>query len=239
MSEISHTREFDAFPGFSDPGGDVAVPADAPVGPATRSATGRAARRRRLADWKKQRRRAVVASTVALVGGGLTLAFMPSSRPSASQAQASTTPEPVTAPSTSSGGSVDAGSEPEAERQRTHDPKHAERGTGRASKDSKDAKDANAPGSATAITPVDAPAKRESSPQTSDGEESRSSGDTQTQPESSASPETPDSPPPTAETPSQQPNKPTEPTPENPPPTTEEPTDDAGLCLLVLCVDLD
>ncbi|GGK04975.1 hypothetical protein GCM10011583_40840 [Streptomyces camponoticapitis] len=235
MSDISHTREFDAFPGFADPdpAPDVAVDADAPVGPATRSATGRAARRRRLADWKKQRRRAVVASTVALVGGGLTLAFMPSSRPSASQAQASTTPEPVTAPSTSSGGFVDTGSEPDADRTRTHDPKHAERGTGRPSKDSKDAKDSNSPGSATAITPVDAPAKRTTSPQTTP-DSARPTEDTQTQPES---PSTPDSPPPTAETPTQQPNKPTQPAP--PPPSAEEPTDDSGLCLLVLCVDVD
>ncbi|WP_438287919.1 SCO2400 family protein, partial [Streptomyces niveus] len=77
MAEISHTREFDAFPGFPDANfadaafadpAYAAPDADAPVGPATASATGRAARRRRLADWKKQRRRAVVASTVALVG---------------------------------------------------------------------------------------------------------------------------------------------------------------------------
>ncbi|WP_438285004.1 SCO2400 family protein, partial [Streptomyces niveus] len=59
MAEISHTREFDAFPGFPDANfadpafadpAYAAPDADAPVGPATPSATGRAARRRRLAD---------------------------------------------------------------------------------------------------------------------------------------------------------------------------------------------
>lgn len=240
MSEISHTREFDAFPGFADPALDMAadMDPDAPVGPATRSATGRAARRRRLADWKKQRRRAVVASTVALVGGGLTLAFMPSSRPSVSQAQASTTPEPATAPSTSSGGSVDAGdtgdtgSEPTADRSRTHAPKHAKPGAG---SESEDTKDSNTPGSATAITPVDAPAKRKTAPQTTTPDDARPPQDTKPQ-----SPETPDTPPPTADTPAPKPNKPTQPaTPPPPPPTAEEPADDPGLCLLVICVDLD
>nr|WP_158690501.1 hypothetical protein [Streptomyces sp. 142MFCol3.1] len=37
---------------------------------------GRAARRRQLARWKKNKRRAAVASAVALVGGGLTIAAM-------------------------------------------------------------------------------------------------------------------------------------------------------------------
>ncbi|SCF65142.1 hypothetical protein GA0115259_100681, partial [Streptomyces sp. MnatMP-M17] len=55
---------------------------------------GRAARRRQLARWKKQRRRAAVASTVALVGGGLTLAVLPSRPSTGHDAQASSTPEP-------------------------------------------------------------------------------------------------------------------------------------------------
>ncbi|MGI5456413.1 SCO2400 family protein [Streptomyces sp. CA-249302] len=56
--------------GFADLGGDVEIGAPATV-PA-----GRAARRRQRARWKKNQRRAVVATAVALVGGGLTVASM-------------------------------------------------------------------------------------------------------------------------------------------------------------------
>ncbi|MFC8740426.1 hypothetical protein ACFT5D_02310 [Streptomyces sp. NPDC057144] len=52
---------------------------------------GRAARRRQLARWKKNKRRAVVASAVALVGGGLSLATM--DRQSGDRAQATTAPD--------------------------------------------------------------------------------------------------------------------------------------------------
>ncbi|GAB3003142.1 hypothetical protein GCM10023080_081050 [Streptomyces pseudoechinosporeus] len=52
---------------------------------------GRAARRRQLARWKKNKRRAVVASAVALVGGGLTIATM--DRHSTDRAQAATAPD--------------------------------------------------------------------------------------------------------------------------------------------------
>lgn len=238
MAEISHTREYDAFPGYHDPAfvdaAFIDPDVDAPVGPATPSATGRAARRRRLADWKKQRRRAVVASTVALVGGGLTLAFMPSSRPSASQAQASSLPDPSTAPSTSSAGSVDAGQEEsETNRPNTRTPQHSESGNG----GSKAPKGDNSPGSATAITPVDSPAKRKTPPP-STPDESRPTADTQpeTRPESPATPDTP----PVAEDPTPQPNKPTEPAPAPPPPSAEPPKEsNPGLCVLVLCLDLD
>ncbi|WP_455771830.1 SCO2400 family protein [Streptomyces niveus] len=248
MAEISHTREFDAFPGFPD--ANFADPAfadpsfndsayagpdvDAPVGPATSSATGRAARRRRLADWKKQRRRAVVASTVALVGGGLTLAFMPSSRPSASQAQASTLPDPLTAPSTSSAGSVDTGTDSDTEKPRTGDPRHSESGNG----SSKAPKGDNSPGSATAITPVDAPAKRKTPPP-STPDESNPTADTQPEAQPEAPAANPDTPP-VAEEPTQQPNEPTAPAPAPPPPSADPPKEsNPGLCVLVLCVDLD
>ncbi|MFK4098490.1 hypothetical protein ACI2L1_00095 [Streptomyces sp. NPDC019531] len=56
-----------------------------------RARQGRAARRRRLARWKKSKRRAVVATAVALVGGGLTIASM--DRHSTDRAQAATAPE--------------------------------------------------------------------------------------------------------------------------------------------------
>jgi hypothetical protein len=52
---------------------------------------GRAARRRQLARWKKNQRRAVVATAVALVGGGLTVASM--DRHSADRAQAAAAPD--------------------------------------------------------------------------------------------------------------------------------------------------
>lgn len=80
---------------------DVPAASAASATPAMPTTQGRAARRRRLARWKKHRRRAVLASTVALVGGGLTLAVLPSSRPSTGHdAQAAATaPEPrATAP---------------------------------------------------------------------------------------------------------------------------------------------
>lgn len=55
---------------------------------------GRAARRRQMARWKKNQRRAVVATAVALVGGGLTVAAMNgNAKPGV---QASTTPKDTT-----------------------------------------------------------------------------------------------------------------------------------------------
>ncbi|MBL3664938.1 hypothetical protein JL475_02675 [Streptomyces sp. M2CJ-2] len=53
--------------------------------------TGRAARRRQLARWKKTQRRALVATAVALVGGGLTVASM--DRGSGDRTQAASAPE--------------------------------------------------------------------------------------------------------------------------------------------------
>ena len=58
---------------------------------------GRAARRRQLARWKKNKRRAVAATAVAIVGGGLTVAALPTTRPSTSHTHAASPPEPVTA----------------------------------------------------------------------------------------------------------------------------------------------
>ncbi|MEV7688362.1 SCO2400 family protein [Streptomyces bungoensis] len=66
-----------------EPSGDVDGPPPAP--------RGRAARRRQLARWKKNKRRAAVATAVALVGGGLTLASM--DRQSGDRAQAAAAPD--------------------------------------------------------------------------------------------------------------------------------------------------
>ncbi|MEW2073877.1 hypothetical protein AB0941_09570 [Streptomyces sp. NPDC013433] len=57
----------------------------------TGTGTGRAARRRQLVRWKKTQRRALVATAVALVGGGLTLASM--DRGGTDRAQAATAPD--------------------------------------------------------------------------------------------------------------------------------------------------
>ncbi|WP_436842455.1 SCO2400 family protein [Streptomyces niveus] len=226
MAEISHTREFDAFPGFPEPEAHV------PVAPSAPSATGRAARRRRLADWKKQRRRAVVASTVALVGGGLTLAFMPSSRPSVAQAHAST-PDPSRAATLPSVGGADSNTE----KQRPHTGDIGTPDSGTRPSDS-----ANAPGSATATAPVDAPAKRKTSPQTTTGD-ARPTAEAQPESPSTAAPAVPDDPPPpAAEQPTAQPNQPTSPAqpPPPPPPTAEPPEDDSSeLCVLVICLGLN
>ncbi|MFD7471627.1 hypothetical protein ACFV8Z_05400 [Streptomyces sp. NPDC059837] len=61
---------------------------------ATPAPQGRAARRRQMARWKKNQRRAVVATAVALVGGGLTVAGM--DRHSAGRAEAATAPDITT-----------------------------------------------------------------------------------------------------------------------------------------------
>lgn len=80
------------------PTGDDTGAADADAGITGGAATGqgRAARRRQLARWKKHRRRAAAATAVALVGGGLTIAALPTGKPSGSHAQASAPPEPST-----------------------------------------------------------------------------------------------------------------------------------------------
>ncbi|MGW3509927.1 SCO2400 family protein [Streptomyces sp. NPDC000994] len=69
--------------------GDLA--ADATDAPPPRQRPGRAARRRQLARWKKTQRRALVATAVALVGGGLTVASM--DRHSTDRTQAAPAPE--------------------------------------------------------------------------------------------------------------------------------------------------
>jgi hypothetical protein len=76
-SEASEAPEAEGTPDVHE------VPTPAPHG--------RAARRRQLARWKKQQRRAVVATAVALVGGGLTIATM--DRGGGDRAQAATAPE--------------------------------------------------------------------------------------------------------------------------------------------------
>lgn len=75
--------------------GAVTTPPAPPPGDAPRTSgptgTGRAARRRQLVRWKKTRRRALVATAVALVGGGLTLASV--DRGGTDRARAATAPD--------------------------------------------------------------------------------------------------------------------------------------------------
>ena len=75
---------YDGFDDFQEPDGDVETPASAAPG------VGRAARRRQRARWKKNQRRAVVATAVALVGGGLTVASMDRGSGHGNQASAAT-----------------------------------------------------------------------------------------------------------------------------------------------------
>lgn len=72
-------------------GPDPQAHSSADVQDAPPARQGRAARRRQLARWKKNQRRAVVATAVALVGGGLTVASM--DRHSADRAQAAAAPD--------------------------------------------------------------------------------------------------------------------------------------------------
>lgn len=69
------------------------LPHDGPDAPSL-SPTGRAARRRQRERWKKTQRRALVATAVALVGGGLTVASM--DRQSTDSTQAASAPDTET-----------------------------------------------------------------------------------------------------------------------------------------------
>ncbi|MGW2615541.1 SCO2400 family protein [Streptomyces sp. NPDC001500] len=89
----SSDRPGDRSPLASSGTGDVPSVEPAPAAP-----RGRAARRRQLARWKKHQRRAVVATAVALVGGGLTVAAL--DRQGGDRTQAAAAPE---LPATSGG----------------------------------------------------------------------------------------------------------------------------------------
>lgn len=89
-----------AFPGdgtdpgdgaFLGDGTDAPPPAGAPHAVAAASGTGRAARRRQQVRWRKTQRRALVATAVALVGGGITLASL--DRGTGDRAQAASAPD--------------------------------------------------------------------------------------------------------------------------------------------------
>ncbi|MEV6290559.1 hypothetical protein AB0M41_09030 [Streptomyces sp. NPDC051896] len=85
---------------------------------------GRAARRRRLARWRKNKRRAAVASAVALVGGGLSITMM--DRHSTDRAQAAVAPDdPRTSAGQEQTPDKDHRAAAPATAQHSHRPSHA------------------------------------------------------------------------------------------------------------------
>jgi hypothetical protein len=79
------------LPGDAEPGLDTGTVTPAGVQGVPPTGTGRAARRRQLARWKKGKRRAAVATAVAIVGGGLTVTML--DRQSTDRAQAASAPD--------------------------------------------------------------------------------------------------------------------------------------------------
>ncbi|MCQ4042709.1 hypothetical protein NON19_11855 [Streptomyces rubrisoli] len=106
--------------GASTGAGADAAGSDGDAEYGARSTPGRAARRRQLAQWKKNRRRAAAATAVALVGGGLTIAALPSGT-STGHAPAAAAPEPVV-PTASRMSTTDATSAPPTASPSSHPP---------------------------------------------------------------------------------------------------------------------
>ncbi|MFI9343979.1 hypothetical protein ACIG0D_22340 [Streptomyces sp. NPDC052773] len=77
--------------GSVGPGLDTSARTSAEVKAVQPTGTGRAARRRQLARWKKSKRRAAVATAVAIVGGGLSVTML--DRQSTDRAQAASAPD--------------------------------------------------------------------------------------------------------------------------------------------------
>ncbi|MGW1494955.1 SCO2400 family protein [Streptomyces sp. NPDC002402] len=112
------TPQSDAAPAGSGASGDTTADAsgsDSSSGHEGTASTGqgRAARRRQLARWKKNKRRAVAATAVALVGGGLTVAALPTTRPSSGHTHAASPPDPVTAPTPGTAATDSASEQPD------------------------------------------------------------------------------------------------------------------------------
>ncbi|MGC0330665.1 hypothetical protein RKD23_003655 [Streptomyces sp. SAI-170] len=198
------------------------VPAeDAP--PSTRP--GRAARRRQLARLKKHKRRAAVATAVALVGGGLTLASLDRGTPARAQAAAAPDDRPM--------GGVDLQAP-----DHTPQPVSSPAATQRAPRPSVPAEAPAAPAEVT--TPrVGVPVQRHApaaAPQQRDIPQSSTVTTPRTPPPSTptveptapTAPEAPATQPPEASAPPTEPTEPTQPT--------GEQTDPAKVCLLVLCL---
>ncbi|MFD6036296.1 hypothetical protein ACFWHF_17460 [Streptomyces griseoincarnatus] len=225
----------------------VGPAADTPRALPAGAGTGRAARRRQLARWKKTQRRALVATAVALVGGGITLAS--TDRGGSDRTQAA--PAPDLHGMGGTGGTTDeAADAPSASPDRTTAPPRTEdrRGTARP-----EAAPTTTPPSGThtdgaAATEVPAGGRSDASESVSrSGDRSGASqGTGGTAPSSggSTAPTRPSSPPPSADDGSgdtdddggsgQGDGSAAQPAPSTPPPA-DEPRD-PRLCLLVICL---
>ncbi|MET8898163.1 SCO2400 family protein [Streptomyces albogriseolus] len=226
-------------------GPDADAPRAQPAGPGT----GRAARRRQLARWKKTQRRALVATAVALVGGGITLAS--TDRGGNDRAQAATAPD-LHGMGGTSGTTDETAGAPSASPDRTTAPPQAD---GRRSPARPEAAPTTAPPSGThtdgaAATEVPAGGRSDApEPVSRSGDRSEASQDTGGgSPGSgdSTTPTRPSPPPPAADDgggtgagtgdggSDQGDGSTTQPAPSTPPPA-DEPRD-PRLCLLVICL---
>ncbi|MFF5594939.1 hypothetical protein ACFY7K_24740 [Streptomyces althioticus] len=226
-------------------GGPAAdLPHALPAGPAT----GRAARRRQLARWRKTQRRALVATAVALVGGGITLAS--TDRGGGDRTQAATAPD-LHGMGGAGGTTDEAADAPSVSPDRTTAPPRAEdrRSTARPEV----APTTTAPPSGThtdgaAATEVPAGGRSDASESVSRSgdrsEASRGTGGKAPGSGGSTAPTRPSTPPPSADDGSgdtggdggsdQGDGSSAQPTPSTPPPA-DEPRD-PRLCLLVICL---
>ncbi|MER6833787.1 hypothetical protein ABT320_07280 [Streptomyces cellulosae] len=213
--------------------------------------TGRAARRRQLARWKKTQRRALVATAVALVGGGITLAS--TDRGGTDRTQAATAPD-LHGMGGAGGTTDDTAGTPSVAPERSAAPPQAE---GRRSPARPEAAPTTtAPPSGThtdgaAATEVPTGGRSDASESVSrSGDRSGTSQDTGGgAPGSggSTTPAQPSSPPPSSDDgggsgdtggdggSGQGDDEATQPAPGTPPPTAEQPRD-PRLCLLVICL---
>ncbi|WSB92252.1 hypothetical protein OG805_17515 [Streptomyces cellulosae] len=225
--------------------------ADTPrAAPPAGAGTGRAARRRQLARWKKTQRRALVATAVALVGGGITLAS--TERGGTDRTQASTAPD-LHGMGGTAGTTDDAAGTPSVSPERTTAPPQAD--VRRTPARPEAAPTTTAPPSGThtdgaAATEVPAGGRSDAPESVSrSGNRSEASQDTGGGAPSSGGSTTttpPSSPPPSADDGSGsgdtggdggsgQGDEATQPAPSSPPPTAEQPRD-PRLCLLVICL---
>ncbi|MFE9109871.1 hypothetical protein ACFYN9_09590 [Streptomyces collinus] len=198
---------------------------------------GRAARRRQLARWKKNQRRAVVATAVALVGGGLTVAALNgNAKPGV---QAATTPQDTTmggsvgeAPTYAEPTSRQAGT-PRSEAAPTT-PSHADRASRHQQSRAAD------PRTTPAGTRTDAAASPRELPLTTPPRRKTVTDTVETATDDAASDATEPTTPPAAGSGSdaQQPTSPSTPPPAatTPPETSPSDTKPKELCLLVICL---
>ncbi|MFI1959985.1 hypothetical protein ACH46L_08725 [Streptomyces althioticus] len=216
------------------------------------SGTGRAARRRQSARWKKTQRRALVATAVALVGGGITLTS--TDRGGGDRTQAATTPD-LHGMGGTDGAADEAADTPPASPDRTTAPPLAEGRSDTARPEAAPATSAPPFGAHTdgaAATEAPAGGRSDASGSVSRSgdrsETGQGTGGTAPGSDGSTAPTRPSTPPPSADDgsgdtggntggdggPGQGDGSATQPAPGTPPPA-DEPRD-PRLCLLVICL---